>query len=199
MEYKNLEREYKNLSAEKRNTCESETEFIKEISYALSQHTESQNKECKNRKKKALRKRILIVVSGFFCPLIWIICFLGKIFSVSKPFVDTYVSGNEYLRKIKNSGDTGNSIQNKNSVSNDESGVSGALKEFVFADGNGNYIVSGNCFYDWNGNVCEWGKTFYDSRGNYIAWGSPFYDNRDNYISWGEPFYDCKNNYVIPH
>ena len=170
-------------------TC-SYREYVKNTSFA--EFSDNLKKAQRVQKKKDNKTLAIVIIAGFFCPLIWIVYFLYKNWgSVEKWAMNS--SSSSYSGSSSSYSGGGSSGSSSSSFDD-----SSSEKKFVFTGGDGNIYESGGLFCDWAGNHLEWGSPFRDSRGNLVSWGSPFYDNRDNYTTWGSPFYDAGDNYINP-
>ncbi len=158
-------------------------------------HIGKKEKEPKNKKLF-----LIILFTGFCCPLIWIIA--GIVYLLRKhPWVLEILQGLGFLPTINTNTDrTSASADPYTSTagSNENVDPENRNKSFTFVGADGNTYESGGMFCDWKGNYVEWGDPFYDAKGNLVEWGDPFYDSRGNYITWGAPFYDAGGNYINP-
>ena len=155
----------------------------------------------KKSKKQKDRIPAIVVITGIFCPIIFVLYFLFRyrddVQDVTDSFKGSYggfysgLSGGSSYGEASH--DRGSSGRGQDAGQSPYTGGG-----FTFVDGAGNLCESGGTFVDWGGNLIEWGNCFRDHRGNWVQWGNPFYDNRDNYVGWGEPFYDARNNYINP-
>ena len=159
---------------------------VKKLSLAVKK---SERKTKRRRRAKKAIVFLVVLISGFFCPLIWILYGIFKARAKrSYPYENTIPKE-----------DLPYCGRNGNGMTTSSGGMASNKNGFLITGGDGNMYESGGLFCDWAGNYLEWGCPFHDARGNLVEWGSPFYDNRDNYVGWGSPFYDAGDNYINPH
>lgn len=162
------------------------------INTSFADFKADQERAIKKQKKDERKTKIIVLISGFFCPLIWIIYLVSKNWSsIEKWAMNSSVSS--YSGSSSSYSDGGSNSSSSSSLDD-----SSSEKKFIFTGGDGNIYESGSVFRDWSGNLVEWGHPFRDSRGNLVKWGSAFYDNRGNITTFGSPFYDAGDNYINP-
>lgn len=70
--------------------------------------------------------------------------------------------------------------------------------DFLFGDGGGATIKSGNAYLDYKGNYCDADSYFVDAKGYICSKESGFYDYDHNYVRPGEPYRDPSGRMVYP-
>lgn len=182
----------KPMNPDYRGICPACKVYEYNVNTSFADFKADQDRAIKKQKKDEKRTKTIVFISGFFCPLIWIIYLISKNWSSIEKWAmsssRSSYSGGSSSYSVGSSG--GSDIS-----SFDESP---SERKFIFTGGDGNLYESGGLFRDWAGDLVEWGKPFHDARGNLVEWGNPFYDNRNNLTSWGSPFYDAGGNLINP-
>ena len=183
----------KPMNPDYRGICPACKVYEYNVNTSFADFKADQERVIKKQKKDERKTKIIVLLSGFFCPLIWIIYLVSK----NWPSIEKWAMSSSSSSYSGGSSSYSGGTSSGSSVSSFDDGSS--YKETLIIGGDGNaYSSSSGLFCDWAGNYIERGSPFRDSRGNWVAWGQPFYDNRDNYIIWGNPFYDAGDNYVNP-